>query len=107
MNTQHTTGPWKAIQNPGREPCTYYVVDPSGRFCIADLPSGSTCTQANARLIAAAPELLEELRAVVNAQEEQCLALGWSSVEEYRKHHTDADPYYKARAAISKAEGRE
>lgn len=62
MNTRYTPGPWKAIQNPGREPCTYYVVDATGRFCIADLPSGSTCTQANASLVSAGPELLEALR---------------------------------------------
>ena len=62
MNAKNTTGPWKAIRNPGREPATYYVVNADGKFCIADLPSGSTCTEANARLIAAAPDLLTALK---------------------------------------------
>jgi hypothetical protein len=54
-------------------------------------------------LHAAAEDLRAACEAHVKELEEQCLALGWSSVEEYRKHHADSESYPLALAALAKA----
>lgn len=97
MSTKHTPGPWKATK--GGE---IRAVQDSIEITIAvtfDLREDDRGTkkEANARLIAAAPELLEALRDLA----------GWAEMyrdsvayESGRKH------IYAARAAIAKAEGR-
>lgn len=62
MDTKHTPGPWKVSQNVSR-----HVVGPNGGIVTCgeltwDGPGSSAVADANARLIAAAPELLEALR---------------------------------------------
>ena len=101
---KHTPGPWKAdrmYHGPKEKDrrCGFIVNGPDEnqqdlplRICDLRVPSGMDGFregQANARLIAAAPELLEALREVVSISD--------------RKHNA----WDKARSAIAKAEGRE
>ena len=62
----HTPGPWRAVPNaPG---ISDTVID-SGRRVVADVISRKSTDElrANARLIAAAPELLDALEGLLNA----------------------------------------
>ena len=66
METKHTPGPWEAISNLVR---TCRAPDGNGGFLIAECPPSIGDRLENARLIAAAPELLEaaiELKDVCN-----------------------------------------
>ena len=86
-NAQHTPGPWSIYFN-SQDDLVIRKMFPDGQesHSIARCHSGA----ANARLIAAAPELLEALAEVVNAADGE----GWSQL----------DPSLsKARAAIAKA----
>lgn len=81
----HTPGPWK------REGIEIYASAPANvRPHIARVIYGDT---ANARLIAAAPELLEALKHLDNAINEPSLGIDLIEASD------------KARAAIAKAEG--
>ncbi len=91
---KHTPGPWKASANPGRPPTNWFVEKPmqgEDRFYIhivAEIPNHSTQAEVDARLIAAAPDLLAALELIdSNAAE---------SVEWIRRH---------TREAIRKAKG--
>lgn len=97
--TQHTPGPWYAVQF--EKNARYQIVNQAARLSqsgarfIAELrgplwpgvPQGPEI-DANANLIAAAPDLLAALKAVVELSD--------------RKH----DAWDAAKAAIAKAEGR-
>ena len=86
---KHTPGPWEVTNvYPKREP--YYIAEGKGN-AIACTMGGSRQDQANANLIAAAPELLEALRLA-----EATLAANLSQ--------SDALP--EIRAALAKAEGK-
>ena len=89
--TKHTPGPWEAVG------LTVCQVPPGGReiiFGAHNTRSGDKDErQANARLIAAAPELLEALRGLVETSET-------------RDRLAIEDALIHARAAIAKAEGR-
>ena len=74
MKTNHTPGPWKADLSPG----SFRTVDGADGECVAKVdlvitkansnkwqPDTET-TEANTRLIASAPELLEALQALVD-----------------------------------------
>ena len=93
MNAKHTPGPWK------RDGVDIYANAPANvRPHIAHVIYGAT---ADARLIAAAPELLEALRGLF----EHCAMVHnqWGD----NSNQKEADNAIKAaRAAISKAEGR-
>lgn len=67
--TKHTKGPWEAGLNPSGGYSNSFVVRPAGEFphglWIADCGSALDEERiANARLIAAAPELLDALKAL-------------------------------------------
>lgn len=88
----HTPGPWEAkrLTDGDGEPYeTLYMahIDIEG-VCMVWAPVGHSEQEANAKLIAAAPELLEALKEVVAISD--------------RKH----DAWDKAKLAISKAEGK-
>jgi hypothetical protein len=96
MKMQHTPGPW--VASPAIRSgftidakCDPWMIvttsDEEGRY-------GSIETEANARLIAAAPDLLEALQALANMAE--------SFPSELHKDHPDV---IAARAAIAKATG--
>jgi hypothetical protein len=81
----HTPGPWsvfKAATENGE-----FSINATGPY-IAETIGGIAEEEANANLIAAAPDLLEALQSVVNAWEEP--DLGWEAAE-------------KVHAAIAKA----
>ncbi len=93
----HTPGPWTAYEmtHYGEPGTGFWHVDPIGE-------PDDTWTEADARLVSAAPDLLDALKAVlVRAEREyQELMDGlFGSVEDW--HETES-----ARAAIAKAEGR-
>jgi hypothetical protein len=97
---KHTPGPWRYLMKL----VTYDIwSDSYGKVaycyttdCDKYSPSDSTA-RANARLIAAAPEMLEALK-YLTAEVDHCVNNGW-----LRKQ-----PQYKAAlAAIAKAQGRE
>lgn len=101
--TTHTPGPWIAEQEvfaPGGIVGIYVaqydarVQEPGGRICQAYgncLVTTDETVRANARLIAAAPDLLAALKAVVES---------WETGTRWR------DEMGRARAAIAKAEGK-
>jgi hypothetical protein len=93
-NTKHTPGPWQHGANYG---ACVYVFDENRSYNIATLgPTpvmGGSC-EANARLIAAAPELLEALKEMMHYRS---WAGDWWQVEHAKN---------MARAAIAKATGQ-
>lgn len=102
----HTPGPWIAWGGTGPKGLPYFVVGPSSQPALSLVPRCSVATLecvdstadalgANARLIAAAPELLRELKHLLAMWEE---SIGWE--DDYM------DTGDGARAAIAKAEGR-
>lgn len=73
METKHTPGPWAEnwSTRTNNEPCKGWFVEAESAYdrdtygAIANLPDGRENTEANARLIAAAPELLEACKALM------------------------------------------
>lgn len=97
MSAKHTTGPWSAeptCPNDGVN-CWFIVSEDRKQVGSVDGYQGDPEREANARLIAAAPDLLEALQNVVDA---------WSSQFE-RQGHMAPEWAKKARAAITKATG--
>lgn len=95
--TKHTPGPWHVGMRPG--PIIYgtkgdQVADLRGFLDIDE-------TSANARLIAAAPCLIEALRECITEDGAACLQTG-SAVALFRRLQTINDA---ARAALAKARG--
>lgn len=98
--SKHTTGPWHV---GGKDACTIYD-ELSQR--IANSFEGVMATQrtdaqcaANARMIAAAPELLEALEGMIEVYG------GSNDWDGMPKHGVEIDLIRQARAAISKAKG--
>lgn len=112
----HTKGPWRTGSlisyngSTGEPEAFVYRLPPDhpeetahNRICVRGSHSAMDC-DADARLIAAAPELLEALKQVGNAY--GCFAGCTASLA---KSNECADHTYnckKARSAIAKAEGR-
>lgn len=102
MKTKHTPGPWNVEPewNPGEG---FTITAPTARHRI-DGERGCICNfawspfvdakEANARLIAAAPELLEALQRLVSDGE----SVGWGA-----SGNIPASVVHKAMAAIQKA----
>ena len=105
-----TPGPWKAVRG-----YSYWEVSPAERkdwepFTVADCcpscpgdPDGGL-QEANAHLIAAAPDLYEAVRELINQVE---IAFDWSNDEPGENAYLDAatDAINKAKAALAKARG--
>jgi hypothetical protein len=91
MSTQHTPGPWASNSADSFELGVY-----GSGYRIAKMTGGEINRDiANARLIAAAPDLLEAL---------QGMLLGFSLTQNPDAYPSNA-PCNKARAAIAKATG--
>lgn len=86
----HTQGPWEAC---GQYVRTARAADGSGGFLVAELPVNEPGMAERARLIAAAPELLEALTMITDRAEE------WINM------NLADEVGDKARAAIAKATG--
>ena len=99
MTTQHTTGPWKrrTLQSQPIVSTGWHIEGEDGASLAIVLGDKSAELQANARLIAAAPDLLEALEAAVGTIEYALQAL-----EAPDKCHA-RDVLEEARAAINKA----
>lgn len=89
METKHTPGPWDVLKlaNPDYAP-EYGVCADAAARCHAVVKG-----EANARLIAAAPELLAALRRLMPLWDREDVADTWS------------EDFEAAEAAIAKAEG--
>lgn len=90
--TKHTPGPWKVNGHPGNNAGTDWrqVTD-----CKENPVFIAECHKNNARLIAAAPEMLEALERLLVAPD-----LNWDHMEQ-----ESIDAMEQARAAIAKAKG--
>lgn len=108
----HTSGPWMEWWvRPDKErghnfdPTCSIVVDIDGqRIRVADIPDPLTTEEeANARLIAAAPSMLEELQRMYEAA--RCMADPKHCLYEYREHLPWKDLADKARAILCDVEG--
>jgi len=99
MTTKYTPGPWAFIVPDGVSVRHPQVYSDTGPICNATWLGDGRLKEleANARLIAAAPDLLEALIAMVEIAE---LTIGWLPTP------PSADgPLIKARAVITKATG--
>jgi len=85
-NDQHTPGPWEFL--PPEDGCCGAIITKTGWVCDFDVSP----SEANARLIAAAPDLLEALK---------------EADEDFEREGFDPEGPYRAhiRAAIAKATG--
>ncbi len=110
--SKHTLGPWR-VTDSGR--LVEARVSPWGWNIIAELPgfADADARKANARLIAAAPALVEALRKLsVNQLEpgQPCPFCGWEEVQDINgdttPSHDENCPIRAARAALALAEGR-
>ena len=107
----HTAGPWVVYEQPGSYPGSIPTihVHVAGRPKLAPSVAHLSGTMdyreglANARLIAAAPELLEALRALLVSIN---VAIDQSEGDTFGKHHNNAvDAITAAEQAIAKAGG--
>jgi len=105
MTTKHTPAPWSVTKN---EPIWGHQGKAVGRIIHIEGPAFCDSRLGNAiddhNLIEAVPVMYVALKEVVKTQEDQVVALGWSSVDEYRKWHQESEAYTKAREAIAKVE---
>lgn len=99
----HTPGPWEVDRYPDGRALVFCAKFENSHYgdWIADISGiadGGSKQKANARLIAAAPELLEALEACVT----QLLLHGWNDPADGLK---SCAALVKARAALAKAKG--
>ncbi len=97
--TQHTAGPWKVSGLRADQDGCLSVVSAETGFDVAELAYTNGPEEADARLIAAAPDLLEALYSMLNCERAARLGCEVPEMEgfDYRYH------FEKARAAIAKA----
>lgn len=96
MSAQHTPGPWKAWQNTSEVGTNYWRFRTASEMYGLQDNLGGYCGEANARLIAAAPELLEALETLN-------LVIGLTPIAGNKDALQDACDI--AREAIAKAKG--
>lgn len=98
--SQHTPGPWRVGPYPGHVESMdgRLVAGCMGRQSAKDSDDTNAVNEANARLIAAAPELLEALEDVMERFGTQLRLQGYG--REFKEEMLD-----KARAAIAQAKG--
>lgn len=107
MTAQHTPGPWAvgpAFDNDGEPEIIIERHTPAGNLVVAVALAGLRGQEANARLIAAAPDLLEALQAAV-----ECGMVPTSSAAEggASKHSRQVQVADMIRAAIARATHKE
>ena len=100
MISQHTPGPWKVIKDRRKK---ITVQSYNHNFCTIEGLIPRDEVMSNARLIAAAPDLLAACQAWLAEMNEKCIILGWESVEQYQSSVHPDEAYSLIRAAISKA----
>jgi len=70
MKAKHTTGPWKVSRSQITYEWDVYSPTSTGRCTICNTQERTAIAHADARLIAAAPELLKELQKIVDTVNE-------------------------------------
>lgn len=105
--SKHTPGPFEAAPDAYREFWTVYAPDPSEHASAGDLMVvADNLTEGNARLFAAAPDLLEACKsAVFRLNEISNLLTGDPAPEDIQRAYDMAYDGLQ-RAAIAKAEGK-
>ncbi len=105
QKTKHTTGEWLVRPLPPKDTFSEhggaaFTIGTAGGFHIASIHQQGTDTEANARLIASAPDMLEALKECVAEWDTK-----WENPPE--GHGTPQEPpsVMFARQAIAKAEG--
>jgi hypothetical protein len=91
---KHTPGPWSLDELDSAGSIAIYQLNAPTRSALAELEIPDVESEANARLIAAAPELLDALENLLALVEGECPSL----LED--DHH-----YTQVKAAIAKAKG--
>ena len=100
MKTQHTPGPWAIYVNAPSDVVIRKMSKGGYELCaIARVSSG----YANARLIAAAPELLEACMAMIELDDRE----NDHAVDFHKRMELCELAFQKARAAIAKATGEQ
>jgi hypothetical protein len=94
---KHTPGPWRIVKTDG---FSGIVGNDNGDIVT---PTGPRLS--DARLIAAAPELLEALRGFANLAEYSDIVNSMATVLRPHERAGFVESFSKARAAIAKAEG--
>lgn len=74
MKPKHTPGPWKVVKDV-TEPVHHFDIQCANGFQVARLYPFQRAREENARLIAAAPELLEACETVLRSIEDEELTL--------------------------------
>ncbi|TFZ45654.1 hypothetical protein E5C33_09265 [Stenotrophomonas maltophilia] len=74
MSSKHTPGPW--TYSHGEHPNFFYIDSPSGDVVYVTASLQPDHVEANARLIAAAPELLQALQLVECVYRKNCVNEG-------------------------------
>ena len=109
MSTQHTPGPWEVKKGAAmlNSVCTVYGTEDGWVDIAAPIPMADDYraeSSANARLIAAAPDLLEALKSAVDTLTDPRIGQ-WSYMEGSEIYSDFKDAADAARAAIAKATG--
>lgn len=89
----HAPGPWKAWQRDADKGSNYWLIRTANEKTGLDDTIRGYCGESNARLIAAAPELLEALKNILSLYESDD---GCRDLPEYKS----------GQSAIAKAEGK-
>ena len=96
--SKHTPGPWTvgpAFDNDGQPEIIIEHQTPAGNLVVAVALAGLQGQEANARLIAAAPDLLEALEHIM-----RCIPMGG-----FAQIHHGSSTWEQIDAAVSKARG--
>lgn len=101
MSSNHTPGPWRTFNWKGQETIVQNHVGQAIADCDVNRYLELSAKQANARLIAAAPELLEALQSIIEFANDPCGAL--HTVRQFRNQIE----YERALSAIAKATGKQ
>ena len=110
MNAKHTPGPWAVghemnSERPGSVPVVAMVRDSlGGKMHVAFVNGMAGEQEANARLIAAAPDLLRALMAIVENADKGFSVTTWTGLDGIADAGTVAN-VDAARAAIARATG--
>lgn len=100
MHSKHTPGPWDVDEG---DKSTIYELDAANPIAEVFSDRSAEENEANARLIAAAPELLDALTALLDEAEDVFVCMADATGID---RHNLPPQFAAARAAIAKAEGR-
>ena len=108
----YTPGPWKATRSNPAEgyDCWWITANHRNNFekDLATVAGGASTSEANARLIAAAPEMFEALRALIDAIDTGNLEMNSPEIgghDDIPQHPWHEQWLHHARDAIQKARG--